>query len=120
MRRNFRNIKAWQRSDDMVMLVYKKSRSFPREELYGLTSQLRRAALSVPTNIAEGASRDFQKEYLQFLNIASGSISEVEYLLHVSKRLNYLNEKDYFEIEIARKEAAKLLHGLIVSVKNDK
>ena len=66
MARDFKNIKAWQYADDLAVLVYSKTRSFPKEELYGITSQLRRAAVSVPTNIAEGASREHKKEYLHF------------------------------------------------------
>ena len=107
MGRDFRNIKAWQYAD------------FPKEESYGITSQLRRAAVSIPTNIAEGAGRDHYKEYLQFLNIAVGSISEVAYLLHLSNRLCYLKNSDYEGIEEVRIETAKTLHGLINAVKKD-
>ena len=107
MSRDFRNIKAWKLADDMVMSVYSQTRRFPKEELYGITSQLRRAAVSVPTNIAEGSNRSHSKEYLRFLFIANGSIAEVEYLLHLSKRLGYIGEQDYCSIEQQRKEAAK-------------
>lgn len=85
MGRDFKKIKAWQYADDLAVLVYSKTKSFPREELYGITSQLRRAAVSVPTNIAEGASREHKKEYVHFLYIARGSIAETEYLLHLAK-----------------------------------
>ncbi len=87
--RNFKNIKAFQLSDNLVVEVYKVTKYFPKEELYGLTSQLRRASLSVPTNIAEGASRQHKRDYLNFLYIARGSLAETEYLLHLANRLGY-------------------------------
>ncbi len=119
MARDFKNIKAWKYADDLAVLVYFKTRSFPKEELYGITSQLRRAAVSVPTNIAEGASREHKKEYLHFLYVARGSIAEVEYLLHLSRRIGYLKDDEYRQVEDRRKEAAKTLQGLINSVKKD-
>ena len=119
MGRNFRNIKAWQHADNLAVSVYSKTKSFPREELYGITSQLRRASVSAPTNIAESANREHNKEYLKFLYIARGSIAETEYLLHLPRRLGYLNENEYKQLEDLRKEAAKTLHGLITAVKKD-
>ncbi len=119
MARDFKNIKAWQYADDLAVLVYFKTKSFPKEELYGITSQLRRAVVSVPTNIAEGASREHKKEYLHFLYVARGSIAEVEYLLHLSRRIGYLKDDEYRQVEDRRKEAAKTLQGLINSVKKD-
>jgi len=119
MRRNFRNIKAWQYADDLAVLVYSMTRSYPKEELYGLTSQVRRAAVSAAANIAEGASREHEKEYLHFLNVARGSIAEVEYLLHLSRRIGYVKSNEYERTEAVRNEAAKTLHGLINSVKQD-
>lgn len=76
--RDYKNIKAYQLADDLVVEIYKATRNFPKQEQYGLTSQLRRAALSVPTNIAEGASRKHKPDYLHFLYIARASIAEVE------------------------------------------
>ena len=119
MARNFKNIKAWQYADDLAVLVYCKTKSFPREELYGITSQLRRAAVSAPTNIAEGASREHKREYVHFLSVARGSIAETEYLLHLAKRLEYLQDNEYKKLEDLRKETAKTLHGLINSVKKE-
>jgi four helix bundle protein len=119
MGRNFKNIKAWQYADDLAILVYSKTKSFPKEELYGITSQLRRAAVSVPTNIAEGASRKHKREYLHFLYIAKGSMAEIECLLHISKRLEYLDNEAYRKLEDVRKEAAKTLHGLTNSVEKE-
>ena len=100
-------------------MIYSKTRSFPKEELYGITSQLKRAAISVPANIAEGASREHKKEYLNFLYIARGSIAETEYLLHLANRLKYFQDDDYKKLEEFRKETAKILQGLINSVKKE-
>ncbi len=119
MARDFKNIKAWQYADDLAVFTYSKTKSFPREELYGITSQLRRAAVSVPANIAEGASREHKKEYLNFLYIARGSLAETEYLLHLANRLKYLQDDDYKKLENIRKETAKTLHGLINSVRKE-
>jgi four helix bundle protein len=119
MGRNFRNIKAWQYADNLAVLVYSKTKSFPKEELYGITSQLRRACVSVATNIAEGVNRENNKEYLNFLYIARGSMAETEYLLHLSRRLGYLQDDEYKKLEDLRKESAKTLHGLITAVNED-
>jgi len=119
MARDFKNIKAWKFADDLTISVYSHTKSFPREELYGITSQLRRAVMSVPTNIAEGAGREHKREYLNFLYIARGSLAEVEYLLHLAERLGYLKQTNYQKAEAMRTEAAKTLHGLINSVKQE-
>jgi four helix bundle protein len=119
MQRDFKNIKAWQYADNLAVSTYSKTKSFPREELYGITSQLRKAVVSVPTNIAEGASREHKKEYLNFLYIARGSMAETEYLLHLSRRLGYMEENEHKKLEDMRKETAKTLHGLINSVKRE-
>jgi four helix bundle protein len=119
MTRDFKNIKAWQFADDLAVEIYSVTKSFPKEELYGLTSQLRRAGVSVPTNIAEGASREYKKEYFHFLTVARGSISEVEYLLHLSSRLGYLDNSNYKRLEGLRVEAGRTLYGLIEAVKKE-
>jgi len=119
MGRDFKNIKAWQYADDLAVSVYFRTRSFPREELYGITSQLRRAVVSVSANIAEGATREHKKEYLHFLYIAMGSMVEIEYLLHLSRRVEYLEDDEYKKLEDLRKKTAKTLYGLINSVKKE-
>ncbi|MFZ0035535.1 MAG: four helix bundle protein [Sedimentisphaerales bacterium] len=113
MKRDFRNIKAWKNADDLVTLVYSATKTFPKEEIYGLVSQIRRATVSIPSNIAEGAARKNTKEYLQFLYIAQGSISELEYLLHLSKRIGYLKDSEYNKVDELRNQTAKTLYGLI-------
>lgn len=117
--RNFKNIKVFQLSDNLVVEVYKVTKYFPKEELYGLTSQLRRASVSVPTNIAEGASRQHKRDYWNFLYIARGSLAEAEYLLHLANRLGYLDHKELEKLEIIREETAKTLFGLISSVEKE-
>jgi four helix bundle protein len=117
--RDFKNIKAWRYADDLVVSVYLGTRSFPRQELYGITSQLRRAAVSVATNIVEGAAREHKREYLHFLYVAKGSMAETEYLLYLSKRLGYFQDEEYDKIEGLRQEAARTLQGLINSVRNE-
>lgn len=117
--RNFKNIKAFQLSDNLVIEVYRTTKHFPKEELYGLTSQLRRASLSVPTNIAEGASRQHKKDYLNFLYIARGSLAETEYLLNLSYRLGYLDKKELEKLNILREETSRTLFGLISSVEKE-
>ena len=119
MARDFKKIKAWQHADDLSVLVYAETISFPKEELFGITSQLRRAAVSVPANIVEGANREHKKEYLNFLYIARASLAETEYLLHLSNRLGYLQDENYKKIEDLRTETAKTLYGLISSIKQE-
>src|SRR5436309_3755017 len=92
--RDYTKIEAWRLADDLTVAVYERTRLFPREEIYGLTSQLRRAAYSVPANIVEGASRESKRDYLHFLYIARGSLSETQYFLHFAQRLGYLSSKE--------------------------
>ncbi|WP_420384890.1 four helix bundle protein [Roseivirga sp.] len=90
--KGFRSLIVWQKAHHLALEVYKASESFPKPEQFAVTNQLRRAALSVPTNIAEGSGRKSKKEYAQFLNISMGSIHETEYLLEFSKDLEYIEE----------------------------
>ena len=120
MGRDFKKIKVWQIADKLTQDIYRVTQNFPAEEKYGVTSQLRRAALSVPTNVAEGCVRKSLKEYLQFLYIAKGSLSETEYLLHISNKLNYLADNEYKELESDRVECIKTLNGLINFITNDR
>lgn len=90
--RDFKKYDIWQLSHNLTLEVYKATNSFPKEEVYGLSSQIRRAVSSIPTNISEGCGRNSDKEFNQFLNIALGSASETEYLFILSKDLNYLGE----------------------------
>jgi len=114
--RDFRKIIAWERADDLVMLIYEVTKAFPKEELYGLTSQLRRAAISVAANIAEGSGKQYLKEFRRFLYTARGSLSEVEYYIHLSHRVGYLDGEKAAKLEEARQDAAKTLQGFINAV----
>ncbi|MCK5029258.1 MAG: four helix bundle protein [Bacteroidales bacterium] len=88
------DLDVWKKSIDLVTKVYSLTKSFPKEELYGITNQIRRAIVSVPSNIAEGAARNTPKEFNNFLSIALGSLSEVETQLIISKNLKYINQEN--------------------------
>ncbi len=90
--RSHKDLKVWQESVDFVVDIYQVTREFPKEKLYGLVSQLRRAAVSVPSNIAEGAGRQTKKEFIHFLYISLASLSEIETQLVISQKLNYLQD----------------------------
>ena len=94
MKRKHHGLKAWQEAIELVKDVYAITASFPKEEIYGLTGQIRRAAVSVPSNIAEGAARTGSKEFLRFLSISRGSLSELETQLIISKDLGYIQSDD--------------------------
>lgn len=99
-----KDLEIWQKGIDLVERIYKITSGFPREENYGIISQLRRAAISYPSNIAEGAARSSRKEFTQFVYIALGSLSELETQIIISSRLGYHNEKNILEeIEILRR-----------------
>ena len=97
--RDFKKYDVWQMSHSFTLEIYKISTSFPKEEIYSLTSQIRRASSSIPTNISEGCGRNSDKEFNQFLNIALGSACETEYLLILSKDLQYLNNDVFINLE---------------------
>ena len=86
---NYKNLIVFQKADELAFQIFKMTEAFPKSEMFGLTSQIRRAALSIPTNIVEGYARKSKKELLQFINIALGSHAETEYLFNFSKRLGY-------------------------------
>ena len=117
--RDYNKIIAWQKADDLTVAVYTATRCFPKEELYALTSQLRRAAYSVPANIAEGASRNSQKDYLHFLFIARGSLAETGYFIHLAHRLGYLTSERRDQLSKQTDEVARILAGLIKAVKSE-
>src|SRR2546428_13378637 len=114
--RDYTKIEAWKLADDLTVAVYESTRSFPREELYGLTSQMRRAWYSVPANIAEGSSRESRRDYLHFLYIARGSLTETQYFVHLSRRLGYLSNEEADKLHGQTKQAFACLHGLIQAV----
>lgn len=112
---DYKDLNVWKKSIDFVEIVYKIVSSFPREEIYALSDQLKRAVVSIPSNIAEGASRNSNKEFVQFLYIALGSASEVETQLIIAKRLNYIHSAQNELIELT--SIRKMLNSLISSIK---
>jgi four helix bundle protein len=114
--RDYTKIEAWKLADDLTVAVYERTRSFPKEEIYSLTNQVRRAGYSVPANIAEGSSRESKKDYLHFLYIARGSLSETQYFIHLSRRLGYLPDADAEHLIGQTRQTFACLHGLIKAV----
>lgn len=110
---SYKDLLVWQKSIDLVIMIYQCTRGFPKEEIYGLTSQLRRAASSIPANIAEGSSRGYRKEYINFLYIAFASGAELETHLLISKKLKYLSGQDFDQTAKLLTEIMKMLNGLI-------
>ena len=117
-KRPHERLDVWNNSVEFVTNVYKLTRGFPDSEKYGLTSQLRRASVSIPTNIAEGASRKTRKEYVQFLYIARGSLSELETLLHISEQLNFVEKPTYDALRSKTEFLGKKLTALINALKH--
>jgi four helix bundle protein len=115
--KGYRKLILWHRAHNFVLDVYKASSNFPKEEIWGLTSQLRRAVVSIPVNIVEGQAQNTKSQYLQFLNHTSGSLSEVEYYLELVRDLEYITPQLYEELEDKRKEIGFLLYKLINSLK---
>lgn len=114
--RNYRELIAWQRAMDLVEEVYKATKEFPREEIYALTGQLRRAAVSIPSNVAEGQGRRSRNEFLHFLSIAYGSLREVETQILISHRLQYLTEAKTERLMDMAGEVGRLTNGLMASL----
>ena len=112
----FTELKVWQRSHALVLQLYRLTTALPAEERFGLVSQLRRAAASVPTNVAEGSKRQGNQDYVRFLNIAEGSLVETEYLLMLSRDLGYLTREAAQAPLDEIKEIAGMLHGLRAKV----
>jgi four helix bundle protein len=114
--RSYRELIAWQKAMDFVAEVYRATRTFPKEEIYGITSQLRRAAVSIPSNIAEGQGRQTTGEFRQFLGHARGSLLETETQILLSERLEYLDSKTTEVIVEHAAELGRILNGLIRSL----
>src|SRR5262245_39079388 len=117
--RDHTKLRAFEMADQVVMWVYQVTAGVPREEMYGLTSQMRRAAVSVPSNIVEGCARDSRADYLRFLHMAFGSLRELHYQIGLSKRLGFLCNKDSSLIKPKIVETEKVLNGLIRALRDD-
>lgn len=115
---DFRKLNVWQKSHQLTLDVYAATRDFPKDELYGLTSQIRRSAASIPANIAEGCDRDGGADFARFLQITAGSASEVEYHLLLARDLKYLNNSTWQTITASVSEIKQMLASLIQKVKH--
>jgi four helix bundle protein len=114
---DYKNLKIWQKSVDLAVSIYNVTKIFPREEQYGLTSQIRRSAVSVPSNIAEGSGRNSKKEFMNFLSISHGSSYELETQLLIASRVGYLGQDEYQNIANDLIEIQKMNSGLKKSLK---
>src|SRR5581483_1129767 len=110
--RNYTDLIAWQKAIDLVEAVYALSSMFPKEEVYGLTAQIRRAAVSVPSNIAEGQGRWTTGEFVQFLGVAHGSLREIETQMHIAVRLKFVRPEDSHGAFLLAAEVGRLINGL--------
>jgi four helix bundle protein len=116
---NFEKLETWQKAITFADLVYESSRNFPAEERFGLTNQMRRAAVSISSNIAEGAARNSKNDYARFLEIAAGSLFEVVSQSFIGKRQGFLSEPTFQKLYLAAEEQGKMLSGLRRSVLAD-
>jgi four helix bundle protein len=114
--KSFRDLIVWQKSMDLVEVIYQMTKTFTKEELYGLTNQLRRAAVSIPSNIAEGHARSSTAEFVRFLSIARGSLAEAETQLLIAQRLGYLSNDQLAPILSLQIEINKMINGLMAKL----
>lgn len=117
--RDHRKLRAFELADEVALMVYRITKQFPKDEIYGLTSQMRRAAVSVPSNIVEGCARESQTEYRRFMEIAFGSLRELHYQFDLSKRLGYIDQAESESCERILIEAEKVLNALVRSVRSN-
>jgi four helix bundle protein len=118
--KDFHELKVWQKAHQLTLAVYQVTASFPREERYGLTSQLRRSSSSIPANLAEGCGRNGDAEFARFCSIAMGSASELEYDLLLAKDLKLIQPKDHTELSQRATELKRMLAGLIQKLNADR
>ena len=116
---SYRDLKVWRKSMDLVVACYRLTKLFPNQEKYGLVSQLQRAAVSVPSNIAEGHGRKYTNDYLRFLSIANGSLMEVETQIQIAQRLNFINSEECTTILNQTSEISRMLSGLKAALKRN-
>lgn len=115
--KNYKQLIVWQKSIDLTELVYKLTSRFPKEEVYGITSQIRRCAVSVPSNIAEGQARSSTAQFKHFLSISKGSLAELETQFIIAERLKFISAEESESFQTRVNEVGKLLNGLINSLK---
>ncbi len=112
MAKTYENLEAWKKAVDLAVSIYEITRGFPAEEIYGLTSQIRRAVISISSNLAEGAGRSSKKEFNRFVDIGMGSLNETESLLIVSYKLGFLENEPFYEMKSQIEELGRILNGL--------
>ncbi len=116
---DFRKLKVWQKAHELALAIYRATAKFPKEELYGLTSQIRRASVSIPTNIAEGCGRSTDSEFARFLHIAMGSAFETEYELLLSLDLGFLAKEEYSRLDAATQETKRMIIALYKTLRTN-
>lgn len=116
---HFKKILVWQKSISLVTKIYKATRTFPKEEMFGLTSQIRRSSVSIPSNIAEGSGRESNKDFLRFLYISLGSIFEMQTQLEIAKNIIYINEEEFNNLYEDSREIERMLVSLIRKLKDN-
>ena len=115
---SYRSLVVWQKAVDFAVLIYRLTGVFPKQELYGIAAQMQRAAVSIPSNIAEGKERQSDRDFARFIAIALGSLAEVETQLLIAQRLDYLNEADWRDATEQADEIGKMLRGLYKTLNN--
>jgi four helix bundle protein len=118
--KRYKDLVAWQKADDLAYRIFKLTDSFPNKYTYDLTNQMRRSALSIPTNLAEGSASPHTKELLQFINIANRSLSETQYLLEFAGKLDLINGSEIQQLDGLCDEISKMLRSLAISIKKRK
>lgn len=114
--KSYKDLEVWQKAMDLVVMCYQTTKSFPRSEVYGLASQLQRAAVSIPANIAEGRERKYSKEFAQHLSMAYSSLAEVETHIQIAQRLNYINSTETEQLLEQTAEIGRMINGLRKSI----
>ena len=115
--RDHTKLRAFELADALAVEIYKLTRSFPKEEMFGLTSQMRRAAVSIPSNIVEGCARHTEADYIHFLDIAYGSSRELQYQLSLAHKLGYVKDEGHERLRALCEETSKVLNGLVRSLR---
>jgi four helix bundle protein len=116
--KSFRDLHIWDKGIELVKNIYKGTQNFPKQEIYGLTSQIRRAAISIPSNIAEGHIRQYQTEFRQFLSVALGSLAELGTQIVISRELNYISNEKFQNLIEQMDSLCKMIRGLIKKITN--
>ncbi|PIF30889.1 four helix bundle protein [Flavobacterium sp. 9] len=115
---DFRKLLIWQKSMSLITKIYFSTNNFPKEEIFGLTSQIRRSSVSISSNIAEGSGRESDKDFLRFLNISVGSLFEMQTQLEIAKNITYLNEQEFNNLYEDNREVERMLVSFIKKIKN--